>query len=710
MGDQSGLAATQDQSQAKEVRALDIFLACVALFVLAVAQPLLGLLGRNAEFFLAHVASQFDIVLVGVILAVAAPVLIGLIVVGVWKFHQPTGTALVGIVIAALVGILVLQIIAATPAARLPAWVELTLSGGVGVLVAIAFFRFESARLIGRFAAIAPILVLGLFLFGSSTSKLVFASNDVARPSQIAVEAPAPVVMVVFDEFPVASIMDDDGDIQAETYPGFSRLAADGTWFRNAITVQQQTEHSLPVILTGKNTPAGKLPTAGDYPFTLFTLLADTYDLHVHETISDLCPAYACENTTRPTRPFALRWRALIDDLRIVSGHIFLPDDMADDLPPIDATWSNFSAVGADNEEEVIARFRELTYSSDRREPIGEFVRTAGSVGAEPRFSFLHALVPHVPWEYLPSGQTYSAPAAAPGSVSPGWGDDEWLVDQAYQMHLAQVGYADTVVEDLIGSLERAGVYDETLIIVVADHGVAVRPGVSHRRAVTDETIGDIAAIPLFIKRPNHGGGEIDDYRAETIDIVPTIADVLGIDLPWAAEGVSLFSGNRPERAESRIEGSEGTVVFGTDGSEVRALAARKIEHFGEGGPFGLAPAGHRDLLGRPVEELDARADIGLVSMVSDRAAFDAVDLDGSSLPAWISGTIRTIESDDDSVVAVAVNGRVAAVTRFSEIANGTGKYAAMLRPDAFVDGENEVIVLLVRGTGDERRFLKPGP
>ena len=276
-------------------------------------------------------------------------------------------------------------------------------------------------------------------------------------------------------------------------------------------------------------------------------------------------------------------------------------------------------------------------------------------------------------------------------------------------MHLAQVGYADTVVEDLIASLERAGIYDETLIIVVADHGVAVRPGVSHRRAVTEDTIGDIAAIPLLIKRPNQGAGEIDDYRAETIDIVPTIADVLGIDLPWAAEGVSLFSDNRPMRAESRIDGSEGTIVFGTDGSEARAIAARKIEHFGGNGPFGLAPAGYRDLLGRSVEELGIRTDIGLVSTVGDRAAFRAVDLDGPSLPAWISGTVRTIELDDESVVAVALNGRVAAVTRFSEIDDGTGKYAAILRPDAFVDGQNEVIVLLVRGTGDERQLLRPG-
>jgi hypothetical protein len=689
---------------------VDAFLATIAMFVLAVAQPLLGLLGRNAEFFLAHVTTKLDIVLLGLILTVVLPVLIGLVLVGVRRLHQPTGTVFLGIVLAFLVGVLALQIIAATPAAGIPAWLELVISGGIGVLFAVAFYRYDSVRTLGRFAAIAPMVVLGLFIFGSSTSKLVFASNEIAQPSEIAVERPAPVVMVIFDEFPIASIMDGDGSIEAESYPGFARLAEDSTWFRNAITVQQQTEHSLPVILTGKDATAGKLPTAGDYPYNLFTLLTDAYDLDVQETVSDLCPAYACENTTRPTRPFVDRWGSLADDLWVVSGHLFLPNDFADDLPPIDTTWSNFSGVGTNNDQDIIDRFRELTYSADRRVPIAHFIERIGAVAEEPRLSFLHALVPHVPWTYLPSGQTYSAPAAAPGSASPGWGEDEWLVNQAYQMHLSQVGYADTVVADMIASLEQAGTYDETMIIVTADHGVTVRPGIPHRRTVTADTVGDVAAIPLFIKRPSHGSGEIDDYRAETVDIVPTIADVLGIDVPWDTDGTSLFADERPERIESRIEGSDGTVVFGTDGSEARAIAARKIEHFGSNGPFGLAPRGYRDLLGLAVDELDVGTDDHLAATVRDRSSFASVDLDGPSLPAWISGAVRPIDSGDDAVVGVIVNGRIAAVTRFSAIGDGEAEYAAMIPPEAFIEGDNEVSLLLIRVVGDDRRFVRIGP
>ncbi len=696
------------RSDMARVSSLDVILSCVVLFVSAVAQPLLDLLGRNAEFFLARAAPPIDIVLLALILTIGIPLLIGLVVAGIRKVHPPTGTVLHGIVLAILGGILALQILSSTPVVGLPAWFEIVLSGAAGVLLAIAFYRYETLRTVGRFAAIAPVVVLGLFLFGSSVSQLVFASREIAQPIQITVKNPVPIVMVVFDEFPVASLMDRDGNIEEDIYPAFARLAKDGTWFRNAVTVQQQTENSLPAILSGKNPSMDKLPTAGDHPFTLFTLLADSYDLQVQEAVTDLCPEYACENSSRPVRPIAERWSALVDDLSVVSGHLFLPDDMADDLPAIDTTWSNFSGGDAGIELDITARFQELTYSADRRLPIAQFIQKVGTTGDEPRLFFLHALVPHVPWTYLPSGQTYPSPGAAPGSKSPGWGDDVWLVDQAYQQHLTQVGYVDGVIGDLTAELEEAGLYDDTMIIVLADHGVTVRPDIRHRRVVTAETVGDIAAIPLFIKRPHQEQGGIDDYRAETIDVLPTIASVLGIDLPWTTDGTSLFGDDRPERVESRIEGSEGTIVFGADGSEARAVAARKIDHFGTDGPFGLAPPGHADLLDRRIEELDVRPDGDVAATIRDLSAFGAVDLDGPSLPAWISGTIRRNNlRGGDLVLAIVVNGRVAAVTRSYETENGKTEYGAMIPPGAFVDGENDIDLVLIRGVGRDREFFQ---
>ena len=61
--------------------------------------------------------------------------------------------------------------------------------------------------------------------------------------------------MIVFDEFPVASLLDGEGNIQAEHFPNFARLAADGTWFRNAVGVHQGTVKAVPTILSGVLAP-----------------------------------------------------------------------------------------------------------------------------------------------------------------------------------------------------------------------------------------------------------------------------------------------------------------------------------------------------------------------------------------------------------------------------------------------------------------------
>lgn len=698
-------AARGQSNEGRRISTADVLLACVALFVLAVSLPLLDLLGRNAEFFLAHASSRLDIIALGLLLAVALPLLLGFAVAGIFKIDRTTGLVVLAIVIALLVALFTIRIIGATPASGLPAAAELVIASAVGILVAWAFFRFGTARSFIRFTAIAPIVVLGLFMFGSSASALVFETNDVSGPAQIAVDNPAQVVLIVFDEFPVASIMDEHGQIQDSVYPNFARLAEDATWFRNAVTVQQQTEHSLPAIVSGNDGSQNKLPTAGDYPFTLFTLLADSYDLHVYEAVTDLCPEYACENTTRPQRSWQQRWNALADDLWVVSGHLFLPDDMADGLPPIDSTWSNFSGGGGgSNNQAIIERFQELTYDSDRRYPIQEVVDLVGTQPDEPRLVFINALVPHVPWSYLPSGQEYNAPGAAPGTKSPGWGDDAWQVDQAYQMHLAQVGYADTILGQLIDNLEEAGTYDETLLVVMADHGVIVRPDTRHRRTVTEDTIGEIAAIPLFIKPPGEHDGGLDTYRAETIDVLPTIADVLGVDVPWSVAGTSLFSDDRPVRTQSQIHGSEGVVTFGVDGSEALAVAARKIEHFGADGPFGLAPVGFRDLLGESPADLESVPTAGATGTIRNESAYRDVDLDGPVIPAWTSGTLQALD-EVDLVVAVVVNGRIAALTEARTDENGVTTYGAIVPPDAFVDGNNHIAIGIVRSVGDTWTF-----
>ena len=59
-----------------------------------------------------------------------------------------------------------------------------------------------------------------------------------------------------------------------------------------------------------------------------------------------------------------------------------------------------------------------------------------------------------------------------------------------------------------------------------------------------------------------------------------------------------------------------------------------------------------------------------------------------------------------DHVVAIAVNGKVAAVTRTYD-SEGTRAFYSLVPPDAFVEGANDLELLLVDGTGSSRTLQR---
>ena len=102
----------------------------------------------------------------------------------------------------------------------------------------------------------------------------------------------------------------------------------------------------------------------------------------------------------------------------------------------------------------------------------------------------------------------------------------------------AASGFVDTLLGQLIAHLKAARLYEKSLIVVTADHGVSFRPH-DNRRSITETNFADIMTVPLFVKAPFQQRGEILEHNVETIDILPTIADILDIRLPWSVDGDS---------------------------------------------------------------------------------------------------------------------------------------------------------------------------
>jgi arylsulfatase A-like enzyme len=70
----------------------------------------------------------------------------------------------------------------------------------------------------------------------------------------------------------------------------------------------------------------------------------------------------------------------------------------------------------------------------------------------------------------------------------------------------------------------------------------------------------------------------VDDRSAQTIDVVPTIADELGIAIPWRVDGKSLLRPDRPYPSRIAVASHEGGVVEAS-WRRIETGRARTIAH-----------------------------------------------------------------------------------------------------------------------------------
>ena len=219
-----------------------------------------------------------------------------------------------------------------------------------------------------------------------------------------------------------------------------------------------------------------------------------------------------------------------------------------------------------------------------------------------PQLAFVHAEAPHFPW--------YVTPDRRIAINVPTFGHNTSVVGALrfyYQRMMYQLVAADAALGDAFAALDSAGIWDESLIVVSADHGISFISDQDQRISDLSDAdqVTDIYRVPLFVKYPGQQGGVISDCPAATVDILPTVADVLGTDTDWAFDGGSLAGGKCPDRTERVIHESRGRSDVLTDGFE--ATLARLAYYTAlvpaSGDARAIARAGRSgDLIGTPVD------------------------------------------------------------------------------------------------------------
>ena len=321
---------------------------------------------------------------------------------------------------------------------------------GLGV-AALYVDPSPAGRQVVTVLAPAPILFLGLFLSHFDAARLTLSGTDKAiaaegRPS-------APAVVIVFDELPTNSLLDAHRRIDPVRFPHFAALARGSAWFANESVVSEGTLQGVPALLTGRFPRPDELPLYHDHPENLFTLLGRNANLHVVETETHLCPPKLCHDSHGS---LGSDLGSLYEDAGIVYLHQLLPDDLAHSIPSISNGWQDFWRNGG-------ARSDPSGASNGFSQPSGR---------AEDRRSGTSTCCSRTaPGASSPSGRRYEIRPAPGWSSAEVWTDNQAAVDQYWQRHLLQLGFADRVLGELVARLKAAGLYDRSLVVVTADEG-----------------------------------------------------------------------------------------------------------------------------------------------------------------------------------------------------------------------------------------------
>jgi hypothetical protein len=587
---------------------------------------------------------------------------------------------------------------------------NVSICGAVAVAAASTFLcaRFKSARTFVQILS-PSIVIVPLLFFLSPSIRKVYATPPVSVQPKI--ESRTNVVLIIFDEFSANSLMDEGHNIDAVRFPHVAELPKQFTWYRHASASADETKWAVPAILTGRYPEMKKNATLADYPDNLFTLLAASYELEVREQITDLCPRKGDSNTDYVSTAL---------DMLAVYLQLVVPESYSSKFPSLGGQWTNFWGNPANrrNGEGVAWEFEAFLDSMRPR--------------TKPALYFIHSYLPHAPWYFFPSGKKYDVQSAGPFGIpamypNSLWGHDYWPLVSSLQRYLLTLGYLDRLVGRLMDRLHQEQLFDNSLIIVTADHGIAFEPG-DQRRAVTPTNFSDIMNVPLFVKLPQQTVGSINDEKTETIDILPTIADVLNIRVGWKMDGVSLFDPSARKRPTQRIlKGMSGGGYLETNGDIVNLSKTLAMESrlgligkpFSQSLQVGPAP----ELLGQALSAISAKPDKAFVLQLNFPEHYRSVNPDADTNPNLVSGRIYCA-LNKPFTIAVAVNGVVRATTQtflpYYNVPGGFGfmkdpskegvfYFTALVPEGLFQRGRNEIQVLVIPKPGDVSLAVEKG-
>ena len=499
------------------------------------------------------------------------------------------------------------------------------------------------------------------------------------------------VLQIVLDEFPLSPLLDSEGNINAERFPGFAELASVSTWYRNNVAASNFTHQAVPAVLASAVPAENSSPFITQYPRNIFTVFGGKTKVSGIEPVTSLCPIKICPKEEQATFSFSAgHMKDFLRDASYVYGQRVFPPSVRKRIPSIDGAWGGFGAV-AD-------KFKEQYNNGALSQPDAVLDAVSRFVSSDDvEVSVVHALLPHAPWRLLPDLRV----APLSDAISTANPDSEDGVRDTYQTFLYQVGAADAVIKNVLQTLRSSGKWDRTMLVVTADHGISFIPSMPQRH--TDfsdmDQASDVFRIPTFIKYPGQREASTSDCASTNLDLLPTIIDVTQTKTAWKFAGQSLASGC-PARGVREVVSATGETAKIEAGFE---QARARAEHYAsivsnKGGIEKVSAVGQSaNLMGKRLSSASADTRVTSWRIDQGKELRGVTTTRGSLAPSLLTGTVVVNSQLDEGTEGIVVVDGVASGV-IGELSNAQGEtpFTAVLNFTHITKGDH-VVELFVR-------------
>ena len=223
-----------------------------------------------------------------------------------------------------------------------------------------------------------------------------------------------------------------------------------------------------------------------------------------------------------------------------------------------------------------------------------DYIKKAGK-SDKPFFLVLSVGTPHDPWvkdnvprEYyeLFADVDFPVPPNYSQEVDPhgdAWSNIEKspeLIDEWMRVYYAMTANLDWNVGRLLKAVEEVGIGDNTIIVFTSDHGEMFG---AHGRMKKNIFYDEAVRVPFLMRWSGKiPAGRVSDACASTVDIMPTLLGLAGVEVPKGVEGMDLghcalnVPGAEPDAAFLQ---NTGACASWEDGHEWRALRDKEYTY-----------------------------------------------------------------------------------------------------------------------------------